>query len=78
MKPIYWNWWEGLYEIDNMALDENKQKTEWRKCLFENELENTYEIKIQNDITCKYVNKINLIAEFILLYDIIYHYKRTK
>ena len=41
-----------LYKIINMSLGEKKSNTLWRKHAFESELENTYEIEIQNGITC--------------------------
>ena len=35
-----------------MSLDYKKENTEWRKHKFERELENKYEIEIQNGMTC--------------------------
>ena len=45
-----------IYDIDNMSLDEKKEKTKWHKRVFESELENTYETKIHNCMTCIHVN----------------------
>ena len=61
-----------------MSLDENKQKTEWRKRAFLSELENTYDIEIQDGMTCIHDNEVNNIAECNLLHDIINPPKRTK
>ena len=41
-----------------MSLDENKQKTEWRKRAFLSELESTYDIEIQDGMTCIHGNKV--------------------
>ena len=52
-----------LYQIDNMSFDEKRENIEWRKHEFESELENAYEIEIQNGMTCIYGNKVNKIFE---------------
>ena len=46
-----------------MSLDDRKEKLELYKCAFECQLENTYEIEIQNGMTCKHDNKVNNISE---------------
>ena len=48
-----------LYHIKNMSLDEKKEKLEQSKWEFEYELENTYDIEIQNGINCIHDNKVN-------------------
>ena len=42
-----------------MSLDDNKGNTECHKRAFESKLENIYEIKIHNGMTCIHVNKLN-------------------
>ena len=46
--------------------------------MFERENKNTYEIEIQNGMTCIHRNKVNRIAESNLLHDILNLPKRTK
>ena len=46
--------------------------------MFEYKLENTYEIEIHNGMTCIHDNKVNNIAEFNPLHDIINPSKCTK
>ena len=48
-----------LYQIENMSLDDKKENIECRKRAFESELGNTYEIEIQNVMTCINGNKVN-------------------
>ena len=67
-----------LYQIDNMSLDETKEKLEWRKRTVEYKQKNTYGIKNQNYMRRIHDNKVNKIAECNLLHDIINHPKRTK
>ena len=60
-----------MYQIDNMSLDDTKEKLEWRKCGLESELENTYDTENKNGMTIIRDNEVNNIAEFNLLHDII-------
>ena len=53
-----------------MSLDDKKEKS--------NEPKNTYVIEIQNGIACIHDNKVNNIAEWNLLHDILNTPKRTK
>ena len=52
-----------LYRIDNMSLEGKKEKLELHKREFEYELKKTYNIEIQNDMTCLHYNELNNIAE---------------
>ena len=61
-----------------MSLDEKKENKEWRKCEFEIELKNKYEIEIQNGMTCIHRNKVNKLSEWNLLYDVLNPPKHTK
>ena len=63
-----------LYDIDKISLDEK----EWRKCAFESELKNTYDIKIPNGMVCIHKNEVNKISECNLLHDILNPSKCTK
>ena len=67
-----------LYHIENMSLEDTKEKLEWHKCTFECEQKNTYGIENLNDMTCIHDNKVNNIAECNSIYDIINHPKHTK
>ena len=67
-----------LYHIDIIILDDNKEKIELFKRAFESELENTYDIEIQNGMTFIHWNKVNKLDEYNLLHDIINPQKRTK
>ena len=58
---------KDIYEIDKIILDEK----EWRKRAFESKLENINDIKRQNGMTCIHKNKVNKIAEYNLLHDIL-------
>ena len=55
-----------------------KRKLEWCKHAFESELENTYDIEIQNGMICMHDNKVNNISECNLLDDIPNTPKKTK
>ena len=61
-----------------MSLDDKKEIIEWRKRAFEWKLENTYDIEIQNGMTCIHGSKVNKLAEFKLLHDIINPPKHNK
>ena len=61
-----------------MSLDEKRENIDWRERAFENELENKYEIIIQNGMTCIHGNELNKTDEWNLLHDIINTVKRTK
>ena len=52
-----------LYRIDNMSLKEKKGKLKLHKREFECELKNTYNIEIQNYMTCIHDNEVNNITE---------------
>ena len=67
-----------LYQIDNMSLEDKKEKLERCKRSFEWKLENTYRIENQNDMTRINDDKVNKIAEWNLLHDIINPPKCTK
>ena len=67
-----------LYQIDNMSLNDKKEKTEWCNRAFEFKLENTYEIQSQNGMTCIHGNRVNKWSEFNLIHDILNPPKRTK
>ena len=67
-----------FYHIDNMSLDDTKEKLEWRKSVFEWKLKNKYDIEIQNGMTCIHDNKVNNIAKWNLLHGILNTNKRTK
>ena len=67
-----------IYQIDNISLDDKKENKEWSKHAFGSELENTYEIEIQNGMTCIKRNKLNKLAEYNLLHDILNTPKHTK
>ena len=54
-----------------------KKKLEWPELAFKFKLKNTYEIEIHNVITSINDNKLNNIAEFNLLHDLINPPKRT-
>ena len=49
-----------------------------RKHAFESKLEDIYDIKIQNGMTCIHENEVNIMAQYNLLHDIINNSKRTK
>ena len=68
----------GLYTFDNMSLDEKKENMERHKRAFERELKNTYDIEIQNGMNFIHRNKVNKVAEFNLLHDILNPSKHTK
>ena len=53
----------NLYRIDNTSLKKKKEKLELHKRVFECELKNTYNIEIQNYMTCIHDNKVNNTAE---------------
>ena len=57
-----------------MSLDENK---EWRKRVFGSELENIYDVKNQNGMTCIHENKVDKISEQNLLHYILNPSKNT-
>ena len=57
-----------------MSLEENK----WRDRAFESKIKIIYDINRPNEITHKYDNKVNNIAELNLLHDIINPFKRIK
>ena len=59
-----------------MSIDEIKVKLDGRKCVFECKIKNTYWIENQNDMNCIHDNKVNNIAEYNLLHDIINPHKR--
>ena len=61
-----------------MSLDKNKENIEWRKRAFECEPKNEYEIEIQNGMTCIHKNKVNKLAEYNLIHDILNPPKNTK
>ena len=48
---------DNIYGINNMSLDEKKEKKEWRKREFESELEYIYDTKNQNGMTCIHENE---------------------
>ena len=51
-------WIRTIYILfDNTNLDEMKEKTEWRKCVFESKLENKYDFESQNGMTFMNVKK---------------------
>ena len=61
-----------------MRLDEKKENKECRKCAFEIELKNTYNIECHNGMACIHGNKVNKTYECNLLYDIINPTKLNK
>ena len=61
-----------------MSIEDIKEKPEVHKRAFECKHENTYEVEIYNSMTRIHDNKLNNIAEFNLLHDIINTTKRTK
>ena len=69
---------DDLYEIDNMSLDENKEKKGLGKRAVEIKLEYIYDINIQNGMTCIHENEVSKIFECNLLHDILNPFKRTK
>ena len=48
-----------IYQTNNTSLYDKWEKIEWRKRAFESELENKYEIEIQNGMTCIHGHKLN-------------------
>ena len=67
-----------LYEIDNISLDEKKEKIEWCRGAFESDLKNKYDIEWHNGITRIHWNKANKISEWNLLHDILNPTRITK
>ena len=63
-----------LYKPDKIVIDKNK----WRKRVLERKLKNTYDIKIPNVMNCIHEKKVDKIAKWNLLYDILNPSKRTK
>ena len=61
-----------------MSLEETKEKLEWRKRVFECKIKNTYEIEIQNGMTCMHNKEVNNISQWDLLHDVINPPKRTR
>ena len=46
-----------LYQVDNMSLEETKEKLEWRKRAFEYKNKNSYGIENRNDIRVHIIMK---------------------
>ena len=67
-----------LYHIDIIILDDNKEKIELFKRAFESELENTYDIEIQNGMTFIHEKRVNKLSECYLLHDILDPSKLTQ
>ena len=65
-----------LYKLDKLSLDGHNK--EWCKRESEIKLENIYDKKILNDMNSKNDIKVNNIAEWTLLHDILNPSKRTK
>ena len=53
-----------IYQIDNMSLDDTKEKLEWCKHAFEWKIKDTYEIENQNGMTRIHDNEVNNISEW--------------
>ena len=47
-----------LYQVENMSLEETKEKIEWLKYAFEFKQKNTYGIENKNDMTRIHDNKV--------------------
>ena len=69
---------KDIYQVDNTNLDDKKENIEWRKRTFESELENTYEIEIQNSMTCIDGNKSNKWSDCNLKHHILNYNKCNK
>ena len=67
-----------LYQIENMSLENTKEKVQWRKRAFEWKLENSDGIENHNDILRIHDDEVNKTAEWNLLHDIINSLKHTK
>ena len=52
-----------LYQVENMSLEETKEKLKWRKRAFECEHKYIYRIENQNDMTLIHDKKVNKISE---------------
>ena len=65
-----------LYQVENISLNETKEKLEWRKHAFEYEI--LYVIENRNKMIYIHDKKVNTIAECNLIHDIINPLKRTK
>ena len=52
-----------LYEVDNMSLEDTKEKLDWHKYAFEYKKKNSYGIENRNDMTRIQNNEVNNTAE---------------
>ena len=52
-----------MYQIYDMSLEDTKKELEWRKCAIEYKLKSTYEVDIQNGMTCIHDNEVTNTTE---------------
>ena len=52
-----------LYQIENMSLDDTKEKLEWHERAFECKLKNIYDIEKHNGMNRMHDNEVNNISQ---------------
>ena len=76
LDPDYY--YNGLYEVERMSLEDTQEKLEWNKRDLECKQKITYGIENLNDIVHIHDKEVNKITECNLLHDIINPHKCTK